>query len=356
MVLLRPPPRLNGRSLLTLSSQLRPSLRHDRSPNLIVAIPARNQSFTSAAIYDAACTSGWTLLQAAHGVGLSWGLAIPVAAIIVRLAIIYPLLYAPARRAQLRGADARAHVQAFESITKSLSRKKMMQEGPEASKKYAQTQLRSYNEAIKKRWKFGFLRQMQPFLALPIFLSFAETIRRMTGSHKGIMGLVLSAPEDAAAPLASEAATSKAVETTVAENVSAALNVPDGASWSWIEPSMTTEGMLWFTDLTAADPTLTLPLIVSSATFFAVWRGSKVPDGEEEAKSARILRRSLLSASVIMFPLILKVPAGMLLYWATSTTCAGLTHIWNDYYYPRRTRIKPVKRLMPFKRSQRVGS
>ena len=110
----------------------------------------------------------------------------------------------------------------------------MMQEGPEASKKYAQTQLRSYNEAIKKRWKFGFLRQMQPFLALPIFLSFAETIRRMTGSHKGIMGLVLSAPEDAAAPLASEAATSKAVETTVAENMSAALNVPDGASWSWI--------------------------------------------------------------------------------------------------------------------------
>ncbi|KAK8168299.1 60Kd inner membrane protein-domain-containing protein [Phyllosticta citrichinensis] len=340
MVLLRPP-RLNGRSPLTLCSQLRPGLRRERRPHPSTAVTARNFG-----AYDAFCGPGWALLEALHGAGLSWALAIPTAAIFVRLAIVYPLMYAPARKATLRATDARAHVQAFESITKALSRKKMMQEGPEASKKYAQTQLQSYTSEIKERWKFGLARQTQPFLSLPIFLAFAETIRRMIGTDKGIMGLAIGPSEDVQASSAPEGVEAAVVEDTS----SASSSVSDSADLSsWVEPSMATEGMLWFSDLTVADPTLVLPVLVSSATFFAVWRGSRVLPGEEEGKNARVLRRTLLSGSVIIFPFILKVPAGMLLYWVTSTTCAGLTHVWNDYYYKKKTSIKPVRKLMPFK-------
>ncbi|KAK8222885.1 60Kd inner membrane protein-domain-containing protein [Phyllosticta paracitricarpa] len=337
MVLFRPP-RLNGPSTLTLCSQLRPGLCRQHRPRPSAVVPARN-------FYDAVCAPGWALLTALHGTGLPWALTIPASAILVRLVIIYPLMYAPARKANLRATDARAHVQAFESITKSLSRKKMMQEGPEASKKYAMAQLRTNTSEIKKRWKFGFARQMQPLLSLPIFLAFAETIRRMIGTKRGVLGLLFASNDGQAS------SSPEGVESAAAEDVSSASSSASDSTdlSSWAEPTMATEGMLWFPDLTAADPTLILPVMVSGATFFSVWRGSRVLPGEEEGKNARILRRILLSGAFIMFPFILKVPAGMLLYWVTSTTCAGLTHVWNDYHYPKRTALKPFKNLMPYK-------
>ncbi|KAJ9656094.1 hypothetical protein H2201_008645 [Coniosporium apollinis] len=85
---------------------------------------------------------------------------------------------------------------------------------------------------------------------------------------------------------------------------------------SWLEPSMANEGALWFQDLTVADPTLTLPFVVSGIMFLNVWRGSaQTKRVGRESVGAKTLRRGLLLLTLAIGPLTLNVPAGVMVYW-----------------------------------------
>ncbi|KAL5120124.1 hypothetical protein ACEQ8H_001949 [Pleosporales sp. CAS-2024a] len=152
---------------------------------------------------------------------------------------------------------------------------------------------------LDQRWKVSIWGQVGWTLGqIPIFFIMAETIRQKCAAREGLLGLGFSAfrAEDATAAVGE-----------VALNTS-----------KWFEPSLATEGMLWFPDLLVADPTGVLPFIVSGLMFTNVYITKNSPDSVTGWPLA--FRRILLGFSLLIGPLCQNVPAALLLYWAGSTT------------------------------------
>jgi YidC/Oxa1 family membrane protein insertase len=90
-------------------------------------------------------------------------------------------------------------------------------------------------------------------------------------------------------------------------------------------PSFASGGLLWFTDLTRADPYFILP-ILSAAILFAV--------GEVSARNVNPQQRRMMRVVPIVFTaFIARFPTGLFVYWVTSNT---ITLIQNLFVYHRR--------------------
>ncbi|KAI8614745.1 60Kd inner membrane protein-domain-containing protein [Chytriomyces sp. MP71] len=94
----------------------------------------------------------------------------------------------------------------------------------------------------------------------------------------------------------------------------------------WVVPSHTymlspvegfeTEGFMWFLDLSVADPTVLLPLIVGSLHLANIeMHSSTVAAPSVRQRAFKLLFQSI---AVLMIPLATQVPAGVALYWAAS--------------------------------------
>lgn len=84
--------------------------------------------------------------------------------------------------------------------------------------------------------------------------------------------------------------------------------------------SMQTGGILWFTDLTMADPYYLLPLITSATLALTIHLGTdavRVP-GQETP----MLMLFLKCIPIVIFPFIMNFPAAMVVYWASSNFCS----------------------------------
>jgi inner membrane protein COX18 len=97
---------------------------------------------------------------------------------------------------------------------------------------------------------------------------------------------------------------------------------------------MCVEGALWFPDLLVADPTYALPIILSVTVFTNISWGWKLASiasladmrRQEVLKqlSLRILRTTLQLMAILLGPVIIQAeaPAGLLIYWISSTLFA----------------------------------
>jgi YidC/Oxa1 family membrane protein insertase len=75
-------------------------------------------------------------------------------------------------------------------------------------------------------------------------------------------------------------------------------------------PSFTSGGLLWFTDLTKADPYFILPVLSASILLAA---------GEVAARNVDAQQRQLMRLLPVAFTaLIARFPAGLFVYWVTS--------------------------------------
>jgi YidC/Oxa1 family membrane protein insertase len=79
--------------------------------------------------------------------------------------------------------------------------------------------------------------------------------------------------------------------------------------------SMTTGGLLWFTDLTITDPYYALP-VLTCVTFLATMELGV--DGVRAASLSTTARYVMRAMPVIMLPFIINFPSAMLCYWFTS--------------------------------------
>jgi len=108
-----------------------------------------------------------------------------------------------------------------------------------------------------------------------------------------------------------------------------------------IQPSMATEGVLWFSDLTVADPTGCLSVAFASLAFLSLRAFSAVrydpysaattysrmmPTREKLSYYALKARPFLPYTSILIVPFTAKVPAALLLYWITSMASAMLVN------------------------------
>ncbi|KAM7377229.1 hypothetical protein PAMA_013828 [Pampus argenteus] len=80
-------------------------------------------------------------------------------------------------------------------------------------------------------------------------------------------------------------------------------------------PSMQSGGMLWFTDLTAADPFYILPVAVTGTVFFILELGA---EGGIDNPNMKAMKNVFRIIPFIILPLTINFPTAVFTYWMTS--------------------------------------
>jgi inner membrane protein COX18 len=247
------------------------------------------------------------LFHCVHSTGLPWVLSIPVTAAVVRafvgvtqqlwmveqqrrMSVISPMLIAWTRvyREELKKKEELKNKEKPEEVALSA--------GPESIQKDNRELVQATKKAMYKSWRIKSWANYTPIALLPLWLSMIEALRRMSG-FRSLFG---------------------------SENTTSAP----------LEPSLATEGALWFSDLLVADPYYVLPVILSATIYKNIISGwKKTTDAEMNAMASserskatgwNYLRRFLQCAALASGPMAWYhgVPAGVLIYWISSTNIA----------------------------------
>ncbi|GME34713.1 Membrane insertion protein OxaA/YidC [Neofusicoccum parvum] len=350
----------HARTLACHNARLRsPSTLQMRCVSQAVEQPAIDKGGEMVA--EAILDIPWGMFELLHSAGLPWAVALPAGAVVVRALVVMPFFQIPARKAQQRSSTLMPLSHAYAILMKHRSHQLFYSSGPRHARTVARNLLAGYNASMRKRWLTERWRQMLPVAGVPIFVVVAEVIRRMAGAKSGLLGLIFGSPSSAsgAAETAGAQAAGQAADgatdalDAVAQwkgTTSLPSSVPDTAVFSdWLEPSFAREGALWFPNLMLPDPLMILPFVVSGITLASLYRGSKPVSKDTEKPVGMVLRRILMTVALAIGPMTLHMPAGILLYWTASTSCAFLAHIYLDKYYPLRMPPKPCKRsIMPY--------
>ncbi|KAF3034252.1 hypothetical protein E8E12_005798 [Didymella heteroderae] len=246
--------------------------------------------------------------------------------------------------------------------------KQMHNQGGARSPKEAKTrtmaEVKKVVTQLDNRWRVTLKGQIGwTLIQIPIFFTMAEVIRKMCGARDGLLALTASSVKgmkdwvmgSTGATTAAGAATgalesSDALAAPDALSIASALNDPaamtniDGvaamATSPFFEPTLATEGMLWFPNLITPDPFL--PFIVSGLMFSNIYFSKNAPTSDKNWPNA--IRRVLLGVSLLIGPLCQNLPAGLMLYWAGSTTSVMIWNKWLDWKYPAPTDFTACKR------------
>ena len=189
------------------------------------------------------------------------------------------------------------------------------------------------NKTTKRIWKRFGLQDWKMFvnvLGLPFWLLGIDSVRRLCGGPRGILGRWIfgagGADASAAVPSETEGLADSIIQTAV-------------------EPSLTTGGTLWFPDLTVADPWHILPFALSAILVANLWpstdagrrallnlgprsQQSSAADPAKLRTSARValrLQRSMLPVPLLIGPLTMDLPAALHLYWIASASASWAT-------------------------------
>ncbi|XP_075948780.1 mitochondrial inner membrane protein OXA1L [Anarhichas minor] len=88
-------------------------------------------------------------------------------------------------------------------------------------------------------------------------------------------------------------------------------------------PSLQTGGLLWFTDLTAADPFYILPLVVTGTMFFILELGAESGIDNPNLRAMKTVFRIM---PLVILPLTINFPTAVFTYWLTSN-CFSLAQV-----------------------------
>ena len=254
------PEQAPGRALLPLHQyHLTLSLKHlllrptallkPHHPPKIAQLPtldARKFTVTTGRPFLDECLSQThTLISGIHGMtGLPWAATIPLFTFLVRIFLHLPLstycYKLDVKRLELY-KESRI---AVEDNARPDDREKSPQERQRIKDKAVNLLWRRMVKQNKVQyWKAYFL-----YLNMPIWVTIMETIRRMTGTEDGMLSLI-------AKPLTAQQGKQDLEPVTIMDEL-----VP-------IEPSLATEGMLWFDNLMIPDPLSILPFVLSGFVY-----------------------------------------------------------------------------------------
>ncbi|KAJ3285233.1 Cytochrome c oxidase assembly protein cox18, mitochondrial, partial [Rhizoclosmatium sp. JEL0117] len=199
-----------------------------------------------------------------HSAGLPWGTAVIVGTIAFRVAFTAPIAVVQRRRVE-RLAAIQPVLRAWET---TLKRSVVLKQGPlndpDGYAKKLQTQ---FKEKANQLYKLNSCHPthtfLLPWVQVPLFLSVSLAVRKLAGLPPWAFG------GSAAAAVASDSTgvTSDIASSPLSalDTTSIATNTIDTVPINPLYPpadGFTTEGFLWFLDLSSPDPTVLLPLIV----------------------------------------------------------------------------------------------
>ncbi|KAH8697156.1 putative mitochondrial export translocase Oxa2 [Talaromyces proteolyticus] len=243
--------------------------------------------------------------------GLTWATSIPLTAVIVRSLVAFPLQIYSRKRARRQGDILPLVVsyrKYYEKVMKNQkTTDKIFMRPDQAEQKLRQT-LKVKTNMLYSRWNVSKYPQLIPLLQIPVWLSLMEGIRAMCGVNVGILRYLLPMP-----------------------------NKDDGGpALPGTEPTLASEGALWFPDLLVGDPTGILPVLLGLSIIGNVQSGWKTKSLAETSDfSEREMIMSLASKSmkvaftglgiwIAVSAYASGMPAGMMLYWIASSNTATL--------------------------------
>ncbi|KAJ3230895.1 Cytochrome c oxidase assembly protein cox18, mitochondrial [Chytriomyces hyalinus] len=157
-----------------------------------------------------------------------------------------------------------------------------------------------------------------PWVQIPLFFSLSLAVRRLAGLPLPFSGSSSSSPDLSQSLSETGASLSNGLSPEMGLSISErayALMPVDGFNEG---------GILWFLDLSVADPTILLPLIVGGLHLANIeMHSSTVANPTVRQRAFKLLFQSI---AIFMIPLATQVPAGVALYWASS---AGFSFMQN---------------------------
>ncbi|KAH7389595.1 60Kd inner membrane protein-domain-containing protein [Phaeosphaeria sp. MPI-PUGE-AT-0046c] len=184
---------------------------------------------------------------------------------------------------------------------------------PQEAMLVLKSEIKAEVDKLDRRWSVTLSGQVGWTLAqIPIFFAMAEVIRQKCSARDGLLAMTTSIfrSEDAQTAVGDTAITTSA----------------------WFEPSLATEGILWFPDLLIPDPTGVLPFIVSGLMFTNIYMSKNTVQSDATWPGA--IRKILLGVSLLVGPLCQDLPAALMLYWASSTSSVMIWNAWLNRRYP----------------------
>ncbi|KAK6845741.1 hypothetical protein PG995_015851 [Apiospora arundinis] len=318
--------------------------------------PQRRTLFTESV--QAAVQSTQDIILGAHAYsGLPWCVVIPLIAVSVNAVFRLPFS-AYSQKLLQRRKKVEPLMTAWNARVKRdvivRERTDPAKAKPIVEQRLKTIQKRVYSALGLRQWRFYL-----SITSFPVWLLALDGIRRVCGGQKGVLlGLItgeksLDAESAAAGQTVADASSNAAVatvatpttggpiaqgvsvaaDTSMTDVVSAASTVV-GPTTSALDPSLATEGALWFTDLTAADPYHILPVALvgmlilnlvpknqaaRSALFGQWWRQ---PQEDYTKFNPRLMTRGLYRGVIYVMPLatfvLMDMPAALHLYWLSS--------------------------------------
>lgn len=339
------PDMLSSRLLRPLRPARRPLLSRGAStPSVCLASPSRKQAFHASAprqdaVIDAILYLPHEMMSYMH-ISLPWYATIPLTAFVFRGFLV------TTAGAWTRSLTARyIGLQPLRQAIAFQKRDQVMRQGGFRSPKQASLTIKqavkTETSKLDDKWKCTLWGQINwTIWQIPIFFTMAEVIRQMCNARDGLLAMALSS-------------------IGLKDSSAGTLHgVPLGPPNPWFEPSLAHEGMLWFPDLLAADPTGVLPYIVSGLMFTNVYLTKNTPNEHGTLPTASsLIRRTLLCVSLAIGPMCQQLPAALMLYWASSTSSVMLWNKWLDWKYPAPRGFTACKRplqLLPPPKTRRA--
>lgn len=272
-----------------------------------------------------------------HHVGMPWWVTIPVVAATVNFTIRLPIqLYAQKIRNERQKLQPLAYAWSTVIRREAENRIQARQMGPEeqaaeraaAWKKLGAKYKEMYAEFNCQSWK-----SFVPWVSMVPFVAFADAIRKIAG---------VSAFSGLQAPWAASTTDAQPEPLQLTEKLTA------------LDPGLADGGILWFSDLSVADPYFALPIACSAVLAAQTWPKAdpkllfgkllgQDPDRVETnlGRLQGIIQRGLVM--VPFFPLLwTNLPSAVVLYALTTFSLTALNSFIAVRVYP-----KPVTKLSP---------
>ncbi|KAL1988206.1 hypothetical protein VTN96DRAFT_736 [Rasamsonia emersonii] len=313
----------------TLWSRLRPIISSQTSPRQVRCFHlTRPSPFLNEVLQVSSA-----FLHGVHSVtGLPWVASIPLTALIVRTAVAMPLqIYSKIHARRQRDIyplvlSWRKHYEKIIMQQRKERAKERYQELilPIQAQSLLRKNVRQKVADLFKRRKVNKYWRFIPFLQMPIWLSLMEGLRAMCGNDKSLISYLLTSSS----------------------------TTPEQSITSVLEPSLATEGALWFPDLLAGDPTGVLPITLGLSILLNVSTGWRTPSFGEisdyprnemlQHLTFRLLKGGMQTLAIYigLSAYLTGMPAGLMIYWITSTNIATLQSLFLDKYM---FAIKPLK-------------
>lgn len=300
--------------LRTLSRPLAHLKPYHPSNNVPAALTARKFSATTQRPFVDECLAlTHTLITGIHDTtGLSWAATIPLTAFLARVLIVLPAnVYANRVTAKLRRLHPR--FEEFRTVIEKKVRQEHRDKSQQELQKIQDIEVARLWARMVKQSRVQSWRTLIVYINVPVWFAMMETFRRMTGTEDGILTLI-------AKPL-----------TALLGKQNPGLGAMDG--WMPTEPSLATQGMLWFDNLMIPDPTMILPFALSGIIYVMCSVRTSIirftPSPHETLERAAQVesynqrkKRALKLGAFAVGPATLMFPSAMVFYWFSSTLAA----------------------------------